>query len=77
MQDPPAMLTGMARVSWRIAGTPYSSDMKNNDHLKQHLDLCKRIYLRMRKDGAWPWRDRPDSQKSGNLVESKDTLDDV
>lgn len=31
--------------------------MKSDDHLQQHLELCKRIYLRMRADGTWPWCD--------------------
>lgn len=51
--------------------------MKKDDHLQQHLELCKRIYLRMRKDGTWPWRERPDSQNPGDLVESRDNPDDV
>ena len=29
--------------------------MKKNDHLQQHLDLCKRIYRRMLAENSWPW----------------------
>ncbi|WP_188527426.1 hypothetical protein [Sinisalibacter lacisalsi] len=48
--------------------------MSKDDHLKQHLELCKTIYLRMLKDGTWPWRD---SQISEDLVESDDIKKDV
>ncbi|WP_164989184.1 hypothetical protein [Roseovarius sp. A46] len=51
--------------------------MKKDDNLQQHLDLCKRIYLRMLKDGSWPWRDAPDSQNPVDLIESKDNRDDI
>lgn len=71
------MLFCMARVSWRISGRPYASNMKKDDYLQLYLELCKRIYLRMRKDGTWPWIDRPDSQNPGDLVESRDHPDDV
>ena len=51
--------------------------MNKDEHLQQHLELCKRIYLRMLADGSWPWEDEKDSQKSENLVESEDSNDDV
>lgn len=51
--------------------------MTHDDHLQQHLELCKRIYLRMLKDGTWPWKDQPDSQNSQDLLESKDSPNDV
>jgi hypothetical protein len=43
--------------------------MTHDEHLKQHLDLCKTIYLRMLKDGSWPWRD---STKIESLIESEE-----
>jgi hypothetical protein len=44
--------------------------MTHDEHLKQHLELCKTIYLRMLADGSWPWRD---STKNKSLIESTDT----
>ena len=46
--------------------------MNQDDHLEQHLELCKQIYLRMRADGSWPWRDDLDSTDPGDMVESED-----
>jgi len=40
--------------------------MKHDDHLKQHLELCKRIYLRMLRDNTWPW---PESHNCEDLVD--------
>ena len=48
--------------------------MSKQDHLLQHLELCKQIFERMRAENAWPW---DDSQKSEDLVESEDTSDDI
>lgn len=48
--------------------------MENNDLLERHLDLCKRVFEEMMRDGSWPWRD---SQNSEDLVESEDNHDDV
>lgn len=47
--------------------------MDKDEHLERHLDLCKRIYLRMLRDGSWPWADSP---KSEDLIESKDSPND-
>lgn len=46
--------------------------MNKDDHLEQHLELCKHIYLRMRADGSWPWWDDPDSTDPDGVVESED-----
>ena len=43
--------------------------MDNDERLERYLELCKRIYERMRRDGTWPWAD---SQESGGMVESED-----
>lgn len=40
------------------------------DPLERYLEVCRRIYERMRRDGSWPW---PDSQDSEEMVESEDT----
>jgi hypothetical protein len=51
--------------------------MNNDEHLEKHLELCRRIYLRMLADGSWPWKGDTDSQKSEDLVESDDNNDDI
>ncbi|WP_165375247.1 hypothetical protein [Roseovarius nitratireducens] len=43
--------------------------MTHDDHLQEHLELCKSIYDELRKAGKWPW---PDSPNLENLVESDD-----
>lgn len=44
--------------------------MDKNDHLNEHLELCKRIYERMLRDGSWPWANASDSTLSDDLIES-------
>lgn len=51
--------------------------MTHEDHLQQHLEICKRIYLRMLEEGSWPWNDQSDSPKSEDVVESSDKQDDI
>ena len=51
--------------------------MNNYEHLERHLELCRRVYLRMLADGTWPWENHPDSPKSEDVIESEDTSDDV
>ena len=48
--------------------------MEHDKHLQIHLELCKRVYLRMLQDGSWPWVDSP---KSDDVVESEDTENDL
>ena len=43
--------------------------MTEDENIKNHLEICKAIYLRMLADGSWPWRD---SQASEDVVESED-----
>lgn len=38
--------------------------MDKDDHLQRHLDLCRRMYLRMLADGTWPWKDDEIEAKS-------------
>lgn len=51
--------------------------MNKDDHLQRHLDLCRRIYLRMLADGTWPWKEAQDSRKSEDLLDFGDTTKDV
>ena len=49
--------------------------MDNHDkRLEQYLELCRRIYERMKRDGTWPWT--TDSTKTNGAVESE-SLDDI
>jgi len=56
---------------------PYNDGMNKDDHLQRHLELCRRMYLRMLADGTWPWKEEPDSTESAGMVESKDLIDDA
>lgn len=40
-----------------------------DDQLDRYLELCKRLFERMRADGSWPWRD---SQKPEDVLDSDD-----
>jgi len=46
--------------------------MTHDEHLEQHLEICKSIFEKMQREGSWPWLD---SQNSENLVESEDNTD--
>jgi hypothetical protein len=45
--------------------------MDHDEFLFRHLELCKRMYLRMQAVGSWPWRDSP---KSEDVLESDSKL---
>jgi hypothetical protein len=51
--------------------------MNKDEHLERHLELCRRVYLRMLADGSWPWEDAEDSPNPENLVESEDNFENV
>jgi len=46
--------------------------MDHDKHLQRHLDLCRRIYLRMVANGTWPPTHPPESPKSDDVVESEE-----
>jgi hypothetical protein len=46
--------------------------MSHDDHLNEHVELCKRVYERMRRDNSWPWVVIADSTETKDLVESND-----
>ena len=52
----------------------YHGYMTPEQHLQQHLELCKRIYLRLVAEGKWPL---PDSPKSEDVIDSKNTNTDL
>lgn len=45
-----------------------------DEHLERYVELCKRMYKRMQRDGSWPWADSPNSEIE---VESDDKSDRV
>lgn len=51
--------------------------MTNDDREKllQYIELCRRIYERMRREDAWPWGD--DSRDGEDVIESDDKPSDV
>ena len=48
--------------------------MKNDQQLDDFIDLCKRMYERMEREGSWPWADSPNSE---DLVESEDNPENI
>jgi hypothetical protein len=49
--------------------------MTHDEHLNEHLELCKRIYERMKRENSWPWLEngeQPDSPNSDGMIDSKD-----
>lgn len=46
--------------------------MDRQDHLQRHIELCKQVYKRLKRDGSWPWRTEADSPNSGDVIESED-----
>jgi len=51
--------------------------MNKDEHLERHLELCRRVYLRMLAEGSWPWKTEGDSPKSEDVIESEDNTDDI
>ena len=46
--------------------------MDPDKHLERHLDLCRRIYLRMLAEGTWPPIEDSESSNPDDVVESED-----
>lgn len=43
--------------------------MNHDEHLQEHLAICKAVVEELKQNGEWPWRD---SQNSEDLLESGD-----
>lgn len=43
--------------------------MTHDEHLQEHLAICKAVAEHLNRTGKWPWAD---SQISEDLVESED-----
>lgn len=39
-------------------------------YLQEYLEICKRIYEQMQRDGTWPWA--TDSTNPEDMVDSED-----
>jgi hypothetical protein len=48
---------------------------KDREKLLQYIELCRRIYERMRRENAWPWE--IDSPDSSDVVESEDNPNEI
>ena len=48
--------------------------MENDKQLDDFIDLCKRMYERMEREGSWPWADSPNSE---GLVESEGNHENI
>lgn len=48
--------------------------MEHDQQLDQFIELCKRIYARMEREGSWPWADSPNPE---DLVESVDNQENL
>lgn len=49
--------------------------MTPDEHLNEHLELCKQVYERMRRENSWPWVVKADSTEIEDLVESENNPD--
>ena len=47
--------------------------MNHDENLNIHIEICKRIFLRLLADDSWPW---PDLSNSEDVVESVDNPKD-
>jgi excisionase family DNA binding protein len=45
--------------------------MDNDERLEGYLELCRRIYQRMCRDGSWPWPGPPEDTKPKARIESR------
>lgn len=45
--------------------------MTHDDHLNEHLELCKQVYERMKRENSWPWVVKVDSTERQDLIDSK------
>ena len=55
-----------------VYSNKYNVLMTEDERIKRHLELCKRMYLRMLLDGSWPWRQSPEDNSSDTLEEHND-----
>ena len=59
-------------------GAYHGLHMDDKDRLKIHLELCQRVFERMRREGSWPWNaPESDSPESEDMVESDSPKSDL
>jgi hypothetical protein len=46
----------------------------SDEQFRRYLELCRRVYERMRRENRWPWSDSPDLD---DVVESEDSQNDI
>jgi len=46
-----------------------ASERHDDAYLQEYFEICKRIYLQMRRDGTWPWES--DSPNSEDMIDSE------
>lgn len=46
----------------------------SDQQFQRYLELCRRVYERMRRENRWPWTDSPDFD---DVVESEDSQNDI
>jgi hypothetical protein len=49
--------------------------MEPSPELEAYLELCKRTYVRMERDGTWPWP--VDSTNPEDVIDSSSHHDDL
>lgn len=67
--------SGVAFCAHLVALLCWSMTKDDHDKLLRYIELCRRIYERMRRENAWPWVD--DSPDTDDVVESKDNPNDI
>lgn len=68
-------MTRRDEVAARLWGQrAYPDQMKENDHIRRHLEICQRVYERLVAEGKWPF---PDSTESEDLIESESEKNEV
>lgn len=45
-----------------------------DEQFERYMEVCRRMFERMRRENAWPWLDSPDRD---DVVDSEDQNDDV
>ena len=52
----------------------YSGRMTEEQRFEQFIELCKRIFERMEREGSWPWPDdeidKPPKPEEGGTINS-------
>jgi hypothetical protein len=58
-----------------VHGKGDNAHMEPSPQLEAFFELCKRIYLRMEREGTWPWS--ADSTNPEDVIESESTENEL